>query len=52
MNARNVFNNVNLGTPIGTLGSRLFGESHALAGGPFSSGAANRQVYLQLLFAF
>ena len=52
VNARNVFNNVNLGTPIGTLGSRLFGESHALAGGPFSSGAANRQVYLQLLFAF
>jgi Carboxypeptidase regulatory-like domain/TonB dependent receptor len=52
VNARNVFNNVNLGTPIGTLGSHLFGESHALAGGPFSSGAANRQVYLQLLFAF
>jgi Carboxypeptidase regulatory-like domain/TonB dependent receptor len=51
-NARNVFNNVNLGTPIGNLGSRLFGESHALAGGSFSSGAANRQVYLQLLFAF
>ena len=52
VNARNVFNNVNLGIPIGNLGSHLFGDSNALAGGAFSQGAANRQVYLQLLFAF
>jgi hypothetical protein len=52
VNARNVFNNVNLGNPIGNINSHLFGQSNALAGGAFSSGAANRQVYLQLLFAF
>ncbi len=52
VNARNVFNNVNLANPIGNINSHLFGESNALAGGPFSSGAANRQVYLQLVFAF
>jgi hypothetical protein len=52
VNARNVFNNLNLATPVGNLGSRLLGESNAVAGGPFSSGAANRQIYLQLLFAF
>jgi hypothetical protein len=52
VNARNVFNNVNLGNPIGNINSQKFGQSNALAGGAFSSGAANRQVYLQLLFAF
>jgi hypothetical protein len=52
VNARNVFNNVNLANPIGNINSHLFSESNALAGGPFSSGAANRQVYLQLVFAF
>jgi hypothetical protein len=30
----------------------LFGQANALTGGAFSSGAANRQVYLHLLFAF
>ena len=49
---RNVFNTVNLATPIGNLSSPLFGESIALAGGPFSSQAANRSVSLQLSFRF
>ncbi len=32
VNARNIFNNVNLATPNGTLGSPLFAQSNALAG--------------------
>lgn len=63
VNARNVFNNVNLGTPSAVLSpptpdsptatfSRFFGVSNALAGGPYSSGAANRQIYLQAGFSF
>lgn len=49
---RNVFNNVNLGTPIGNLSSPLFGQSNSLAGRPFSSSTANREVELQMFFAF
>jgi Carboxypeptidase regulatory-like domain len=63
VNARNVFNDVNLGTPSAVLSpptpdapqatfSRFFGVSNSLAGGPFSSGAANRQIYLQAGFSF
>lgn len=52
VNARNMFNNVNFGPPIGTLGSRLFGISNSLAGGPFNGNGANRQIYLQAGFSF
>jgi Carboxypeptidase regulatory-like domain len=52
VNGRNIFNHVNYGQPIGTLGSRLFDESVSLAGGPFNANGANRQIYLQALFAF
>jgi len=52
VNARNVFNRVNLATPIGNLTSPLFGESNALAGGPFSSSASNRRIELQASFSF
>jgi hypothetical protein len=64
VNARNVFNNVNLLNPSAVLNppqtptaeasfnTRFFGVSNQLAGGPFSSGAANRQVYLQASFSF
>jgi hypothetical protein len=52
VNARNIFNDVNLGPPIGTLGSRLFDQSNSLAGGPFNGNGANRQIYLQALFSF
>jgi hypothetical protein len=63
VNARNVFNDVNLATPSAVLSpptpdspqasfSRFFGVSNALAGGPFSSNAANRQIYLQAGFNF
>ncbi|MGH9449749.1 MAG: carboxypeptidase regulatory-like domain-containing protein [Terriglobia bacterium] len=50
--ARNVFNTVNLGTPIGSLGSPIFGLSNSLAGGPFSSQAANRRIDFQMRFSF
>jgi len=55
ISARNLFNNVNLGTPVGTLTSPLFGQSNSLAGGAFqsaSASAANRRVDLQATFTF
>ncbi|HKM82045.1 MAG TPA: TonB-dependent receptor [Candidatus Acidoferrum sp.] len=52
VNARNVFNNVNLATPIGNLGSPLFGESNGLAGRPYSDPTSNRRLDLQVTFAF
>ncbi len=52
VNARNVFNNVNLGTPIGNLSSPQFGEANSLAGGPYNNSTANRRIDLQLSFSF
>jgi hypothetical protein len=49
---RNVFNNVNLAQPVGVLESPLFDKSNALAGGFFSSPAANRSIDLQMTFNF
>jgi len=52
VNARNVFNNVNVSNPVGNLSSPIFGESNGLAGGPFSSSTANRRIDLQVSFNF
>jgi hypothetical protein len=52
VNARNVFNRVNLAPPIGNLDSPVFGQSIAISQGPFSSGSANRRIDLQALFSF
>ncbi|MGA8538499.1 MAG: hypothetical protein WB566_03325, partial [Terriglobales bacterium] len=52
VNARNILNRVNAATPIGSLTSSSFGQSIALAGGPFSSQAANRKIELQAAFSF
>jgi hypothetical protein len=52
VNARNVFNNVNLATPIGNLGSPLFGESNGLTGRPYSDSTSNRRLDLQVSFSF
>jgi hypothetical protein len=52
VNARNVLNKVNAATPIGVVSSQDFGKSIALAGGPFSSAAANRKIELQAMFSF
>jgi hypothetical protein len=52
LSARNVFNNVNVATPIGNLSSPLFGQANGLAGGPYSSSTANRRIDLQVSFNF
>ncbi len=57
VNARNVLNKVNDATPVGSLPINVgdptnFGKSVALAGGPFSSAAANRKIELQAMFSF
>ena len=48
--ANNLLNHVNLSTPVGTLGSPLFGHSTALANG--FSNTANRIVVVQTFFRF
>lgn len=52
----NALNNVNLAPPVGVLGSPLFGQSIALAGGPFSAQVgnpvANRLINVGATFSF
>jgi len=50
--ARNILNRVNLAPPVGNLDSPLFGQSNALAGGPYSFGSATRRIDLQVVFSF
>jgi hypothetical protein len=59
VNARNLFNTVNLATPVGNLSSPLFGVSTATAGGfgggpggGDGAGAGNRRIDFQLRFSF
>lgn len=57
VNARNVFNVVNLAAPNGNLTSPFFGQSTSLAGGmgPFGGGgsaAGNRRIEFQLRLSF
>jgi len=52
VNARNIFNKVNLANPSGVLGSPFFNQPNALLGGPFSSGVANRRIDLLATFNF
>ncbi len=52
VNARNVFNNVNLSAPYGGIGTTYFGQSNSLMGGFWSSAAANRRIDLQAAFNF
>jgi uncharacterized membrane protein YgcG len=64
INARNIFNDVNPMNPSAVLNppptpggdasfnARFFGVPNELAGGPFSSNSANRQIYLQAGFSF
>ncbi|GGH00784.1 TonB-dependent receptor [Silvibacterium dinghuense] len=51
VDAENLFNVVNLASPVGVLGSPLFGESTALAG-VFGSTTANRTINLETSFRF
>jgi hypothetical protein len=50
--ALNLFNNVNYGTPGGSVGSPNFNKSTSLAGGIFSTSAASRRLFFQAVFAF
>jgi hypothetical protein len=50
--ALNLFNDIDYGTPIGSLNSPRFGRSTGLAGGPFSSSASARRIFLQAAFTF
>lgn len=50
--ALNVFNNINKGTPTGVLTSPYFNRPTSLVGGAYSTGSAARRVYLQTSFSF
>lgn len=51
--ALNVFNVVNLSTPNGVMGSRLFGQTQQVASGPFGSPTpGNRAILFQANFSF
>jgi hypothetical protein len=54
VNARNIFNHVNLGTPVGSLISPRFDESTGISGGfgAESQSSENRRIDLQLRFQF
>jgi hypothetical protein len=60
LNVQNLFNHVNLGTPVGNLSSSNFGQSLGLAGsfggfgggGGGSTGAGNRRLYVNVRFNF
>jgi Carboxypeptidase regulatory-like domain len=53
VSARNLFNNVNLRSPVGNLNSPLFGRSIELTGGPYSGGGgANRRIDLRIALDF
>jgi hypothetical protein len=52
LDVHNLFNNVNLASPIGNLSSPLFGQSNGLAGGFFGSPTANRRIELETRFTF
>ncbi|MBZ5543392.1 MAG: hypothetical protein LAO07_06905, partial [Acidobacteriia bacterium] len=52
IDAHNIFNNVNLASPIGNLSSPLFGQSNALGGGFHSTSTANRRIELEMRFTF
>jgi len=50
--AHNIFNKVNLGTPVGNVNSSLFGQSNSLAGGFFGNQSANRSIDMYMRFGF
>lgn len=52
VSARNLFNKVNLNTPVGNLSSPLFGTSTSIHGFGPGGASANRMVDLQVRFSF
>ncbi len=52
VHALNLFNDIDYGTPNGTVTAPNFGKSTSLAGRIFSSGSAARRVFAQVVFSF
>ena len=52
VDAPNILNHVNRGTPVGVLGSRFFGQSISLSDNLSTNTAANRMVLLQMSLSF
>ncbi len=52
VSAQNLFNNVNVATPVGIVTSPIFSYANGLAGRPYSTNTANRRFDLQMLFSF
>jgi hypothetical protein len=56
VNVQNLFNTVNLGTPVGSLTSPSFGRSRSTGGGfgffGGGGGSANRRIDLQARFSW
>jgi hypothetical protein len=50
--ALNLFNDIDKGTPNGTVTAPNFGKSTSLAGGIFSQGSAARRIFVQAVFSF
>jgi hypothetical protein len=50
--ALNLFNNIDYGTPVGVLGTPSFNRSTSLAGGAFSTGSAARRIFAQASLSF
>jgi hypothetical protein len=50
--ALNLFNDIDYGTPNGTVTAPNFGKSTSLAGGIFSTGSAARRIFVQAVFSF
>ncbi len=50
--ALNLFNDIDYGTPTGNITSPNFNRSTSLAGGIFSSGSAARRIFAQAVFSF
>jgi hypothetical protein len=48
----NLFNDIDKGTPTGTITSPYFNRSTSLAGGIFSSGSAARRIFFQATISF
>ena len=52
VSARNIFNNVNVGTPVGVITSPIFGQAISLPVGPGGGLYSSRRIELQATFAF
>ncbi len=52
ISARNIFNKVNEGTPVGVISSPIFAQANSLAGGPFGNQTSNRRIDMQIIFSF